>query len=252
MKYDECQQGKIMSSQLDRLYTQLSELRSKERRGQNIKAEIARVIEEINKLEKPIQQAPVHSPQPQQDRQTSNIDFNARGDVVGAAVGPNASVEAEIIANNYNPQQFSSTTHLHENDSSGPTIYGPHPAHVEVVAGEIVAGWFQRALNAAPQGVSVGLATTLPVLFLFSKDAAILGIIGLLTITPIDVFVLLQTNFLRIPREAYRENKPLYYASWFMTGTGMLTVILFVIGYYLAMATLSAVMGAMREQIYRR
>lgn len=252
MKYDECRQVKIMSSQLDRLYSQLSELRSKERRGQNVKADLEKVLTEINKLEKPVQQAPIHSPQPQRDRQPSNTDFNTRGDAVGNAVGPDASVEAEIIANHYNPQQFSSTTHRHENYSSGPASYGPHPAHVEVVAGEIVAGWFQRALNAAPQGISVGLATILPVLFLFSKDAVILGVIGLLTITPIGVFVLLQTNFLRIPREAYRENKPLYYASWFMTGTGVLTVILFVIGYYLAMATLSAVMGAMREQIYRR
>lgn len=242
-------------SRLDALYTQLSDLRAKERRGEKVKSEIEKILAEISNLETPPANSdPIEQDQPQPNNRNwhSNIDMNVQGNAVGNAVGPNASVEAEVIANHYNPQQFTSTTHRHEHYSSNPTIYEPHPAHVEVVAGNIVASWFQRAFNAAPQAVSVGLATILPVLLIFSKDTTVLGVIGLLTITPIGVFVLLQTQFLRVPREAYRNNKILYYASWFMTGTGALTIILFVIGYYIAMAFLSAMMGAIREQIYRR
>jgi len=224
-------------SRLDALYSQLSDLRAKERQGQKVTAEIERILSEITKLETPV---------------SSTIDVSVQGDAFGNAIGPNASVNADVIARNYNRQDFSSTTHRHEHYSSNPTTYDPHPANVEVIAGDIVAGWFQRAYNAAPHAVSVGLATILPVLFLFSNNTAILGVIGLLTITPIGVFVIVQTQFLRIPCEAYQENKPLYYASLFMTGAGFLTVILFVIGYYLAMAMLSAMMGAVREQIHRR
>jgi hypothetical protein len=236
-----------MASQLDKLYIELSDLRAKERRGQNVKANIERVLAEINLLESPIQVEVYDSSQPHQDYQS--YDFNTQGDAIGNAVGPNASVEAEVIANHYNPQQFSNTTNQNVQYNSSPTAYGPHPAHTEVIAGDIVSGWFKKAFYAAPKGVSIGLATILPVLFLLSEDTIIVGIIGLLTITPIGIYVLLQTRFLNIPHESYRENKLLYYATWFMMIIGVLSVILFVISYYLVMTILSAVMGAMREQI---
>lgn len=156
-----------MSAQLDKLYTELSDLRSKERHGQNVEDAIEKILAEINRLETPVQLEPINSSQTHQDYPSSRTDFNARGDAVGNAVGDNASVEAEIIANHYNPQQFSSTTHQNVAYNSSPQTYSPHPAHAEVAAGEIVSGWFQRALHAAPQGVSIGLATILPILFFY-------------------------------------------------------------------------------------
>lgn len=244
-----------MSSELDNLYAQLSGLRSRQRSGEDVNSEITQILVRIEDLERPVKERSTERAETSLDAQQSTINLDIGKDAVGNAVGAGARVEADIIAGTYNTsnsQYFNTTTHRHENYGTGSTGYAPQPAHVEVAAGEIVAGWFQRAFNAAPQAVSVGLATVLPVLFLFSPDTIAVGIVGLLTITPVGIFVMLSTNFMRIPREAYRNNKLLFYASWFMSSAGILTVILFVIGYYLAMAVLSAMMGAMREQIYRR
>ncbi len=235
---------------LDVLHLQLSDLRARQRRGEKVQSEVDKILAEIDDLEKPAIRVKSQLP-PTSNNSRSSIDMDVEGDVIGGAFGTNASVQADVITKTYNPQSFSSTTHRHEHYGSA-SVYEPHPAQVEVIAGNIVAAWFQRAFNAAPQGVSVGLATVLPLLLLFSHNTTILGVIGLITLTPLGVFVLLKTSFMRIPREAYRDDKFLYYSSLVMSGTGVLSVILFVIGYYLAMAVLSAMMGAVREQIYRR
>lgn len=238
-------------SRLDTLYSQLSELRARQRRGASVQSDIDLINAEIDALEKVLSKDTTHSsPSPVTGAQpTINMDVN--GNVVGGAFGTNASVNADVIAGTLNQQHFTSTTHRHEHYDSSPSIYQPHPAHTEVIAGNIVANWAIRIYNAAPQAVTAGLATFLPVLLLFSEKTIILGVIGMLTITPLGIYVLSKTSFMRIPREAYRDDKLLYYSSFVITGLGVFSIILFVVGYLLAMTMLSAVMGAVREQIYR-
>lgn len=239
---------------LQKLYAQLSQLRLREAHGQNVSTEIQKLLAEIAQVEntnRPTghssEQPPPH-PVPQSS--ATQFDVNIGGNAVGSAIGPNASVNAEIISGG-DVQKIQTTTNRYESYASNPGPYDYHSSHAEVIAGNLVEQTASRVFWRAPRAVAVSILMLSPFFALSTEESMLFGAIGLLTITPLCIYVLWQTRFFNIPEFVYKDRKILVISSWVVTALGVILVIVVAVIYYLIMLFLTAMTGAVREQIGR-
>jgi hypothetical protein len=175
--------------ELDKLHKKLSRLRQREDRGEPVQSEINTVLSQLDMLESG---RVLSSRRDQTASHRSQSTAEVHGDMTGSAVGEGAQVNADVIAHHFNPQTFSENRqNVHVYSGGG----NAHDQPVEVMAGNILADWSIRIYNIAPKTVSVGLATFLPVLLLFSPDTIIIALPLIATVTTIGIYVLVETQF---------------------------------------------------------
>lgn len=232
---------------LQKLYNQLSRLRLQEARGQNVRVEIQQLLEEIAQIESSNQQLE-NNPDPQSP--LTQFDVSIKGDAIGSAIGPNATVTAEIISGG-DVQRIDITTTRHENYSTNPGPFERHPSHTEVIAGEAIEQAASRIFWRAPRSVAVSILMLSPISAFFTEESIFLGMVGLITITPLCAFVLWQTRFFNIPEFAYKDKKLLIISSWIVTILGIALIVIIAMIYYIIMLFLTVTTGALREQIRR-
>lgn len=206
----------------------LQKLKIREESGENVQADIEWTIKEINKYYPT--EANTHN-----NRSNHNIDFKVRGDANFNAVGIGNSVV-------YNSQQITYQPNINFN-----AFFNTSGSKNDLLDSfNLFKNTCLWIYHNKPSAVPVSIVTILPVILLISGGnnsiSTLFGLFGLSTITPLGIFVLMQTQFFSRDEPEYINNRFLAWSSRFMRILGLLCIMILV-GIFVFVALIIRVMS---------